>query len=45
LTSEEAVKKLFHPDVVEHAKLHVREADVRSAKPADPSKSPSISEH
>ncbi|MFI5259121.1 MAG: hypothetical protein ACHQ01_05870 [Candidatus Limnocylindrales bacterium] len=44
LTSDEVVKKLFHPDVVEHAKRHVREADARSAKPADPSKSPSTHE-
>jgi len=36
LTSEEAVKKLFHPQVVEHAKKHVREADAKSSKPSMP---------
>ena len=29
LTSEEAVRKLFHPKVVEHAKRHVKEATNR----------------
>ena len=44
LTSDEAIKKLFHPDVVEHAKRHVGEANARSVKPADPSKNPSTHE-
>jgi hypothetical protein len=32
LTTEEAVKRLFHPEVVAHAKRHVREADERLSK-------------
>jgi hypothetical protein len=32
LTSEEAVAKLFHPQVVEHAKKHAREAEVKGSK-------------
>jgi hypothetical protein len=32
LTSEEAVKKLFHPQVVEHAKKHAREAEKKGSK-------------
>jgi hypothetical protein len=32
LTSEEAVKKLFHPQVVEHAKKHAREAEEKGSK-------------
>jgi len=32
LTSEEAVSKLFHPQVVEHAKKHAREAEVKGSK-------------
>jgi hypothetical protein len=31
LTSEEAMRKLFHPDVIEHAKKHVREAEERGS--------------
>jgi hypothetical protein len=26
LTTEEAIRDLFHPDVIEHAKRHAREA-------------------
>jgi hypothetical protein len=33
LTTEEAVKRLFHPKVVTHAKRHVREADERAMRP------------
>jgi len=35
LTSEEALKHLFHPKVVEHAKRHVREADAPKKKSID----------
>lgn len=31
LTSEEAMQKLFHPDVIEHAKKHAREAEDRGS--------------
>jgi hypothetical protein len=37
LTSEEAVKKLFHPQVVEHAKKHAREAEEKAPKSDPPS--------
>jgi hypothetical protein len=33
MTSEEAMRELFHPEVVEHAKRHVREADAPKSKP------------
>jgi hypothetical protein len=33
LTTDEAVKRLFHPKVVDHAKAHVREADERVPGP------------
>ena len=33
MTSEEAIRHLFHPEVVEHAKRHVREADAEKPKP------------
>ena len=33
MTSEEAMRELFHPEVVEHAKRHVREADAKKRKP------------
>jgi hypothetical protein len=33
MTSEEAIRHLFHPEVVEHAKRHVREADEPKSKP------------
>jgi hypothetical protein len=32
LTTEEAVSKLFHPQVVEHAKKHAREAEAKGPK-------------
>jgi hypothetical protein len=32
LTTEEAMSRLFHPKVVEHAKKHVREAEEKSSK-------------
>jgi hypothetical protein len=32
LTTDEAVKKLFHPKVVEHAKKHAREAESKGPK-------------
>jgi len=32
MTSDEAIKKLFHPKVVEHAKRHVLEADERPSE-------------
>jgi hypothetical protein len=35
LTSEEALKRLFHPKVVEHAKRHVREANEPKKKVID----------
>lgn len=35
LTSEEALKRLFHPKVVEHAKRHIREADAPKRKVID----------
>jgi hypothetical protein len=35
LTTDEAIKHLFHPDVIEHAKRHAREAEVPRKK-ADP---------
>jgi len=35
LTSEEALKRLFHPKVVEHAKRHVREANAPKKKSID----------
>jgi len=34
MTSEELVKHLFHPKVVEHAKKAVREADSKHEKKA-----------
>ena len=34
MTTDEAIKHLFHPDVVEHAKRHAREAE--SPKKPDP---------
>jgi len=30
LTSDEAMRRLFHPKVVEHAKRHVREAEKKA---------------
>ena len=33
MTSEEAIRELFHPEVVEHAKRHVQEADAKRSKP------------
>jgi hypothetical protein len=33
MTSEEAMRELFHPEVVEYAKRHVREADAKKPKP------------
>jgi len=33
MTSEEAIRELFHPEVVEHAKRHVREADAKKSDP------------
>jgi len=35
LTTEEAIRDLFHPDVIEHAKRHAREGSVPKKK-ADP---------
>jgi hypothetical protein len=35
LTSEEALKHLFHPEVVKHVKRHVREADAPKKKSID----------
>ena len=32
LTTEEAMRELFHPKVVEHAKHHAREAEDRASK-------------
>jgi hypothetical protein len=33
MTSEEAIRELFYPEVVEHAKRHLREADAKQSKP------------
>jgi hypothetical protein len=33
MTSEEAIRELFHPEVVAHAKRHVAEADAKKSKP------------
>ena len=33
MTTDEAMRHLFHPEVVEHAKKHVREADAPKSKP------------
>ena len=33
LTTDEAMRHLFHPKVVEHAKRHAREADAPKPKP------------
>ena len=35
LTTDEAIKHLFHPDVIEHAKRHAREAEAPKKK-SDP---------
>jgi hypothetical protein len=35
MTTDEAIRHLFHPDVVEHAKRHAREAEEPKRK-ADP---------
>jgi len=32
LTTEEAIRELFHPDVIEHAKRHAREGSVPRKK-------------
>jgi hypothetical protein len=37
MTSDEAIRELFHPKVVEHAQGHVREADAKKA-PVPPRK-------
>jgi hypothetical protein len=34
LTTEEAMRKLFHPEVVDHAKKHARDAEDRVSKKA-----------
>jgi endonuclease III-like uncharacterized protein len=34
MTSDEAIRELFHPEIVEHAKRHVREADEKRSKPS-----------
>lgn len=41
MTTDEAIRDLFHPNVVEHAKRHVREADAK--KPPVPPKKKSMS--
>jgi hypothetical protein len=33
MTTDEAVRDLFHPKVVEHAKRHAREAEKKSTRP------------
>lgn len=32
MTTDEAIRHLFHPEVVEHAKRHAREAEKPKAK-------------
>jgi hypothetical protein len=32
LTTEEAMSKLFHPDVIEYAKKHAREAESKGPR-------------
>jgi len=39
MTSDEAMRHLFHPKVVEHAKRHAREAEKPSPKPSKKSMS------
>jgi hypothetical protein len=39
LTTDEAMKRLFHPKVVAHAKRHAREAEKPSPKPSKKSMS------